>query len=175
MILETKRLMLRDFTMDDLDDLHEILGNDETMLFTERAYSKEKTATFLQSFCIDRQPKGAYAAVLKSTGKLIGYVLFKPLGEEDVYEIGWIFNNLFWRQGYAYEVCSKLIEYGFTEMKLHKICAEAIDTVKSVSLMIKLGMIEEGVQRKHARHPVDGTWCDLHWYAILKEEYIATR
>jgi Acetyltransferases, including N-acetylases of ribosomal proteins len=170
MYLESERMVLRDFNMGDLADLHEILGDEEVMLNTEPAYDRQKTQDFLRAFCIERTPKGAYAAALKSTGKVIGYVLFKPVDEPEIYEIGWIFNKHFWRRGYAYEICKRLIAHGFEGMQLHKICAEAIDENKSVSLMKKLGMTEEGIQRKHTRTN-NGEWADLYWYAILKEDY----
>ena len=172
MYLETDRMILRDFTINDLNDLHEIFGDAEVMRNTEPPYDREKTERFLTDFCIKRQPKGGFAAVLKETGKVIGYVLFKAIDEPEVYEIGWIFNKSYWRKGYAFEICAELTRYGFEDMKLHKICAEAIDADKSVPLMKKLGMTEEGVQRKHTKSN-DGEWRDLHWYAILEEDYFA--
>jgi RimJ/RimL family protein N-acetyltransferase len=170
MQLETKRLLLRDFVLNDLEDLHEIFSDDEVMANTEPPYSKEKLKGFMLDFCINRKPKGAFAAVLKETGKVIGYVLFKSIDNPEIYETGWIFNKNFWRRGYAYEICSRLVAYGFEDMKLHKICAEAVDTDKSVPLMKKLGMQQEGVQRKHAKSN-NGEWRDLHWYAILAEDW----
>ena len=170
MYLETERMILRDFTIDDLKDLHEIFGDNEVMLNIEPAYDEGKTEEFLRAFCIERQPKGAFAAALKSSGKVIGYVLFKSINMSEIYEIGWIFNKDFWRFGYAFEICSCLISYGFESMGLHKICAEAVDDIRSVSLMKKLGMVSEGVQRKHTKSN-SGEWEDLHWYAILEENY----
>jgi len=174
MKLETERMTLRNFTINDLEDLHEILGNDEVMLNTEPAYSKRKTEEFLRSFCIERNPKAAFAAVLKSTGKVIGYILFKSVGEPEIYEIGWIFNKDFWRLGYAFEICSKLIRYGFENMNLHKIYAETIDSVKSVPLMKKLGMTSEGIRRSHTRSN-NGELQDLYLYAILKDDYFLSK
>jgi RimJ/RimL family protein N-acetyltransferase len=134
----------------------------------------EKTDCFLREFCIERDPKGAYATVLKETGKVIGYVLFTSIDEPEIYEIGWIFNKDYWRKGYAFEICSRLIRHGFEDLELHKISAEAIDSDKSVSLMKKLGMQLEGVQRKHSKAS-DGQWRDLHWYAILGEDYFLVK
>ena len=74
MYIETDRMVIRDFTMEDLKDLHEILGDDETMKDCEPAYTIEKTGDFLQEFCIKN--KGAVAAVHKDTDKVIGYILF---------------------------------------------------------------------------------------------------
>lgn len=170
MYLETPRLLVRDFVRSDAVDLHEIFGDAETMANCEPAYDFAKTQKFLEDFCIAR--KGAVAAVHKDTGKVIGYILFKSLGEnpaEDVYEIGWIFNKAYWRQGCAYESCSRVIEYAFDELHAHKIMAEAIDGVKSVSLMKKLGMRQEGVQRSHTGDNRGG-WADLYLYGLLRED-----
>ena len=167
MRIETSRMYVRDFNPDDINDLHEIFGDSETMKNCEPAYTPEKTQRFLNEFCIGKS--GALAAVLKQTHKVIGYILFKPW-EDGVYEIGWIFNREYWRCGYAYESCSAVIRYGFHDMGLHKVVAEAIDGVKSVGLMEKLGMKREGVQRSQTQDN-DGNWADLYLYGLLQEEY----
>lgn len=99
---------------------------------------------------------------------MIGYILFKAF-EEGVYEIGWIFNKNYWRQGYAFESCKAAVEYAFNQLEAHKIFAEAIDSVKSVGLMKKLGMRLEGIQRSQTKDN-DGNWADLYFYGLLKEE-----
>ena len=170
MYLETKRMILREFTMNDFNDFYEIFGDPVVMEHTEPPYDIKQAEAFLREFCVERDPKGGFAAVLKETGKVIGYVLFKSVEEPEIYEMGWIFNKNYWRKGYAYEICSRLISYGFEDMELHKICAEAIDTEKSVPFMKKLGMKSEGTWRKHSISD-KGEWCDLHWYAILHEDY----
>jgi len=170
MYLETERMILRNFKIEDLDDFHEIFGDDEAMENCEPTYDKSKTKKFLNTFYINKNPRGAFAAELKENKKLIGYVLFKSIDEPEIFEIGWIFNKNYWRKRYAYEICRRLISHGFEEMKLHKISAEAIDDNKSVSLMKKLGMRLEGIQRKHSKSN-EGAWCDLHWYGILEEDY----
>lgn len=164
--IETDRMFIRDFDVDDLNDLHDIFGDDETMENCEPAYTVEKTAEFLQKFCIEK--KGAVAAVHKETDKVIGYILFKEY-EENVYEIGWIFNKNFWRQGFAFESCKAVVDYAFDNMNAHKVFAEAIDGIKSVNLMKKLGMKLEGIQR-HQTKDNFGNWVDLYFYGILAED-----
>ena len=143
MYLETKRMIIRAFCPDDEKDLHEILGDTETMAYCEPAYDSEKTRRFLAEFCIETQ--GALAAVRKDSGKVIGYILFHPL-EDGVYEIGWIFHKNYWRQGYAYESCSEVIAHAFRTLNARKVVAETADRERSVPLMEKLGMTFEGVQ-----------------------------
>ena len=167
MYIETPRMIIRSFTPEDAADLHDILGDDETMENCEPAYDFRKTQEFLNSFCIGR--KGAVAAVHRESNKVIGYILFNE-SEENVCEMGWFFNRNFWQQGYALESCRAVIDHAFRERKAHKIFAETIDAVKSVRLMEKRGMRPEGIQRSHARDN-HGRWADLYLYGLLEEDW----
>lgn len=174
MQIETERTLLRYFREEDLFDLHEILSDEETMRSMEAPYSLEKTKEFLENFCIRRQ--AALACQLKETGKVIGYILFKSQGQardegNDVYEMGWMIHRSFWRQGYAYECLRALFNYAFEDLAAHKLWAETTDEIKSIALMKKLGMIEEGIQRAHVRD-VQGEFTDLHYYGLLRKEYL---
>ena len=166
MNIETDKIVIRDFTMNDINDMQDILGDAETMKNCEPAYTIEKTADFLQKFCIEK--KGAVAAIHKETAKLIGYILFNEL-EKGVYEIGWIFNRNFWRQGFAYESCKAVIDYAFDKMNAHKVFAETIDGIKSVNLMKKLGMKQEGIRRSRTKDNF-GNRADIYFYGILSED-----
>ena len=166
MYIRTARMIVRDFQMNDVNDLQEILGDNETMKNCEPAYSLEKTINFLQKFCIEK--KAAVAAVHKERNKMIGYILFNA-SDKDVYEIGWFFNRNYWRQGYAFEACKAVIDYAFDDLNAHKIFAETIDGEKSVNLMKKLGMKLEGIQRNQVKDN-SGNWADLYFYGILETD-----
>ncbi len=160
--LETRRLTIRDFTPEDVCDLHEILGDAETMKYCEPAYDFDKTKDFLETFCIGR--RGAVAAVEKQSRKLIGYILFIEL-EPGVYEIGWFFNRSYWGQGYAFEACKAVMDYAFRELDARKVFAETVDPVKSVGLMKKLGMKAVELQNDA------GNGTPLYVYGILRKEW----
>ena len=166
MYLETERMTVRDFAMDDLEDLQAILGDEETMAYSEPTYTRERTAEFLRQFCVEK--KGAVAAVLKATGRVIGYILFHEL-DEGVYEMGWFFNRTCWGKGYALEACKAVVDHAFNQQNAHKIFAETIDGGKSVGLMKKLGMKPEGIQRSQVKDR-SGTWADLYLYGLLSED-----
>ena len=170
MRIETERMIIRDFTPEDANDLHEIFGDDETMANCEPAYDLAKTQEFLASFCIGR--RGAVAAVHRDSGKMMGYILFNEF-DPGVYEMGWIFNRRYWRQGYAYEACRAMIDHAFGVLNTHKVFAEAIDGVKSVGLMKKLGMQLEGVQRSQTQDN-GGNWADLYFYGLLEDDWRRT-
>ena len=166
MNIETGRIIIRDFTMNDIHDMQDILGDAETMKNCEPAYTIEKTADFVQKFCIEE--RGAVAAIHKNTGKVIGYILFNEF-DESVYEMGWFFNRAFWGQGFAYESCKAVIDYALDTMNAHKVFAETIDGMKSVNLMKKLGMKLEGVQRSQTKDNF-GNWADVYFYGLLSED-----
>ena len=166
MNIETGRIIIRDFTMNDIHDMQDILGDAEAMKNCEPAYTIEKTADFVQKFCIEKRE--AVAAIHKDTGKVIGYILFNEF-DESVYEMGWFFNRAFWGQGFAYESCKAVIDYAFDTMNAHKVFAETIDGMKSVNLMKKLGMKLEGVQRSQTKDNF-GNWADVYFYGLLSED-----
>ena len=107
--IETPRLRLRAFTMEDFDALWEIFG-DPVVMEHVAPYTEEETREFLRTFCVERDPPGACAAVRKEDGRLIGYLLCKQIDESGIYELGWIFRRDVWRQGYAYEAVSALMD-----------------------------------------------------------------
>lgn len=160
-----RRVFLRTFESGDVDALHAILGDAQTMTYVEPPYTKEQTLRFLESFCIAR--RGALACMHRRTGELIGYLLFHEL-EAGVYELGWIFNRKVWRQGLAYEGCLALIEEAFERRKARRVFAETVDPVKSVGLMKKLGMRLERVERTESGLP-------LYVYGLSREAYVQER
>ena len=165
--IESSRLLIRNFLLDDARDLYEILGNEDVMKYSETAYSFEKTVEFLNDFCIKKT--GALAVVHKESSKVIGYILFHEM-DEDVYEMGWFFNKNYWRKGYAYESCKALVDYAFNSLNAYKIFAETIDHVKSVNLMKKLGMKLEEIQKNQIKDNRGG-WTDLYIYSIFNLSY----
>ncbi len=166
-LFTTERMLVRYFTKEDMEDLFEIFSDPIVMENMEPPYSKEKTAAFLQDFCVRK--KRALAVVYKENDKVIGYTLFSESANKRVYELGWVFNRECWNQGLAYESMQGLFSYAFEKRDAHKLFAETIDEVKSVGLMKKLGMVHEGTQRKHTQDS-KGVWRDLYVYGYLKED-----
>ena len=105
----------------------------------------------------------------KESGKVIGYILFKAY-EPGRYELGWFFHRAFWRRGYAFEACSRLIDYAFRVLHAQTVMAETIDTERSVPLMEKLGMRAQepqpGEPQPDALRDSAGNPAVLHVYEI---------
>ncbi|MCL1996672.1 MAG: GNAT family N-acetyltransferase [Defluviitaleaceae bacterium] len=171
MRIETERLVLREFTPEDFDVLHQLMSDPVVMENVEEAYTEEHTREHLEDYCIEK--KNALAVVDKKTDVFIGCMQLTKGENLEVRQIGWVFGKDFWGKGFAYEAASKLMEYGFKEMKLHKIFASTMDGVKSSNLMKKLGMTQEGVLRLHTKSPDGNEWRDRYYYGILRDEYLA--
>ena len=162
MKLETTRLIIRNFVVDDLTDLHEILGDAEVMKYCEPPYNLKQTEHFLNTFCIAR--RGALAAVQKNSKKVIGSILFNKIADQE-YEMGWFFNRKIWGNGYAFEACKAVVDYAIGACKAKRIFSETIDPVKSVGLMKKLGMKLEGAEEIQTSL-IDSGRAMLYTYAL---------
>jgi len=73
-------------------------------------------------------------------------------------------------QGYGTEASRLLINYTFSELRLHKICARAFDLNRaSQRIWEKLGFEQEGLLREEEF--AEGDYVDMHYYGLLKREW----
>ena len=118
MDLQTRRLSIRPFTMEDTDALFSILADPEVMRFIEPPYTRNQTAAFITDQIRAEVPQG-YALTDRVSGRLLGHVIWQPHDSES-FELGWILGREHWGQGYATEI---------TEALLAKAKAEGLDIV----------------------------------------------
>jgi len=164
-VLEAERLLIREFTLEDLEAVHRLLDVEldgglatidqrrRWLEWTVLAYSE--LAALQQPPCSDR------AIVLKHTGELIGACGFAPClapfnqvpglnasGENATRswnspELGlyWAVSPAHQRHGYATEAARALVNYGFETLRLHRLIATTTySNIASVAVMRKLGM-----------------------------------
>ena len=138
MDLVTERCYIRKFSMNDVDDLYEVLSDEEVMLYVESAFDRERTKEFIYEAGMCEMPL-VYAVVWKLTGKVIGHAIFHPYEETD-YEIGWILNKEYWGKGIAAEATKAVIGYAFNEAGFAKIFAHHHeDNAASGRALVKAG------------------------------------
>lgn len=169
-IAETKRLILRRYRIEDVQDLFEYLSDEEVVKYEPyKPLSFDEAKKNLEW----RIGTGEMIAVeLKSSHKMIGNVY---LGRRDfeALEIGYVFNRNYWRQGYAAESCEVLIQRAFSN-GIHRIYAECDpDNKSSWKLLEALGFQREAHFRKNVYFWKDemgkAIWKDTYVYAKLKE------
>ena len=117
MILETPRLILREYTPDDFDGLYAILSDPETMQHYPKPYDKNGTQRWLD-WSFDNYRKygfGLWAIELRSTGEFIGDcgITMQPIDGEWLPEIGYHIGKHHWKQGYAKEAASAVRDWCF--------------------------------------------------------------
>jgi RimJ/RimL family protein N-acetyltransferase len=175
--METERLVIRRFTPDDWKDLHEYLSLAYVLKYDAETVSDEEECR--EKAAARAGGKAFWAVCLKDTGKMIGHIYFNQADPPDflTWEIGYIFNPLFWGNGYATEACRRILRYGFEELGAHRIKAGCSpDNPPSWRLLERLGMRREAHEKKFGffRRTAEGEpiWLDSYQYAILDEESV---
>lgn len=179
-VLETERLILRQFTADDVDNLFELDNDPDVMFYITggRTTTRADVETdILPAFLSYYQRFGGYgfwAAVERSTGDFLGWFHFRP-GEghpEDEPELGYRLRKSAWGKGYAAEGSIALIRKGFTELSVRRVAAETMVVhTGSRRVMEKAGM--RAARTFHQDWP-DHIPGDEHGdveYAITREEW----
>lgn len=125
MRIETKRLILREMTENDLPALRKILQNEEVMYAYEHAFSEEEVIKWFenQRRRYREDGFGLWAAVLKDSGEMIGQcgITYQDLGNERVPETGYLFQKKFWHSGYATEAAQACNRYAFDVLGMAEI------------------------------------------------------
>lgn len=117
MIIETKRLIIREYTTDDFDSLYEILSDAQTMKYYPKSYDENGVRRWI-NWCIDSYRQngfGLWALELKDTGVFIGDcgISMQNIDNQLLPEIGYHINKKYWRQGYAKEACLAVKDWLF--------------------------------------------------------------
>jgi RimJ/RimL family protein N-acetyltransferase len=108
---------------------------------------------------------------------MIGHVYFnkvKPV-EFRNWELGYVFNPLYYGNGYATEACKCILQFGFDQLDIHRVSAKCSpENIRSWKLLERLSMRREGYSLKSVifKYTSDGQpiWWDEYQYAILAEE-----
>jgi ribosomal-protein-alanine N-acetyltransferase len=152
--IETSRLVIRSFTLQDAPALHErVFGDPEAMQFIPRGASPsvDRTRGSIERFMRHERENGfgLWAAELKETGELIGDCgLFLVQGVGPEVEVAYHFTKAQWGRGIATEAASACLAYGFKECGLMEIIAICFPAhVASRRVMEKSGMRYVGPAR----------------------------
>ncbi|NIF05758.1 GNAT family N-acetyltransferase [Chryseobacterium sp. Tr-659] len=150
-VLETERLILRQLTLNDSQDLFEYFSLDEVMEYYDLDTFKtlEDSQQIIQHFNteFDKGKGFRWALELKSEKKVIGTCGYHNWYREHFRaEIGYELNPKFWKQSYMKEAVLPILTFGFETMRLHRIDA-FIDpaNISSEKLLTSLNFSKEGI------------------------------
>lgn len=173
-ILETERLVLREVTNEDAQQIFNYLSDEEVMKY----YGLEPFKTIEDAVdeiswyqSLFNQKKGIrWGITLKEQGEVIGSCGFhNKVSQHYRTEIGFELSRVYWGQGIAREAIEAIIQYGMEYMSLHRI--EALiepPNLPSQRLVEKLGFTREGLLRDYEF--TRGKFDNLYIYSLLKTD-----
>lgn len=154
MILETKRLYLREMNPSDFNSLCRILQDEKAMYAYEGAFSDQEVQEWLdrQIYRYQKWNFGSWAAVLKETDKMIGQcgLTMQQWKDQEVLEIGYLFERSHWHQGYATEAAKACKQYAFEKLNASEVCSIIRDSnTASQNVAMRNGMVMKDQWIKH--------------------------
>ncbi|HSL44261.1 MAG TPA: GNAT family N-acetyltransferase [Anaerolineales bacterium] len=177
MRLESERLVLREFAMEDWPAVNAYTSDPVVVQYmpfgpTTEAQTREHLSQCLATAV--EQPRRIYelAVILRTEQQLIGTATIALHPHERRHaSFSYLLHQQYWGKGYATEAMRTLINFGFTVLGLHRL-EDTCDTrnLASARVMEKLGMRREG----HLRETIwkDGRWYNEYIYAILGHEWV---
>lgn len=171
--LTGERVTLREFTEDDVDDLHAIVGDPavtRSLSFDTRtrAQAAEMLAGVLERRA--QQPRAEYyLAVVAGEDKVIGLCRL-GLGGVQAGKLGCAIRADVQGLGYATDACRTMIRFAFEQLRLHRVSAAiGPDNTASLALIATLGFTHEGRLRDHVH--TNGAWRDSELFSLLVDEW----
>ncbi|MDQ3021488.1 MAG: GNAT family N-acetyltransferase [Bacteroidota bacterium] len=151
-IFQTKRLYLREYEENDIQRLAEIYSDEEVMKYigiggiinreqVQKSIKAWKNKLYLHwGF-------GIWALIENVSENLIGHCGFNILKENSEVEIAYLLAKDYWGKGYATEISSATLDYGFNNLNMKRIVALAYpENTASINVITKIGMKSEGVK-----------------------------
>ena len=167
--LETSRLYMRPFTVDDAEHIYLLNSDTDVIRYTADApfESIEKAHEFIQVYDQYKKHKlGRFSVFQKSDDAYVGWCGLK-LGLDKRVDLGYRFLKKAWGQGYATESAKCHLDYGFNTLNFKEIIARSLpENLASIRIIEKLGFKYEGEEFDH------GNFVCL--YSLSKSDYLAS-
>lgn len=173
-VMETERLVLRAYIVEDAADLHEVRADMHVWIHdapgpVESLEDVENQIIQVGEKFADKQSVN-WAMGLKSTNEMIGYIGFWRLLKEHCRgEIGYAMKKTHWCQGYMAEAFPPVLKFAFEQLNLHSIEANANPgNERSLKLLEGYGFQKEGYRRED--YLFNGKFEDTICYGLLEKD-----
>ena len=175
-VIETERLLLRPFVMEDIEAAYANWGGDPEVskyLHWECHRNTDDTREVL-SMWIDGYKKNDFyqwAIVPKELGENIGTISIVGMNEKtDMLHFGYCIGSRWWRKGYTSEALAGILPFLFDEVGANRVESQHDpENENSGKVMLKCGLKYEGTLRQ-AERTTRGI-VDSSVYSILKSEW----
>lgn len=187
LVLETPRLWLTPLCDSDCDIAQALLCDAQVMKYVADPMTPEAVADHMS----DATRRGAggrigiWCVARKDTGEKIGDGVLTPVPIDDddtdwsqvvpeaypadQIEVGYLLVPSAWGQGFATEICSRLMQFFFAQTTLSEVVATTDpDNHKSQHVLSKCGMRRLGLKRAYG-------YDDIMWFEMTRTEWKARR
>ncbi len=164
-VLQTSRILLREFTPDDADALAQVLSDPATMRYYPAPYDRAGVEQWIERNRQRYQDDGVglWAMELTNTKELIGDcgILLQEVEGEHLYEVGYHLRRDFWGQGLATEAAIACRDWAFAHLQTDRV--------------ISLIRPENSASRRVAERGGMIVWKEVNWRGLLHYVYSIER
>ena len=166
--IETERLRLRLFALNDAENLYQILANPEVKEFLADGedFSREDALAIIKRILVTYKERGfgRWAVIHKEDEKFIGYCGLIVLNEAIGVEIAYLFDREYWKRGLATEAARACLRYAFEQLRCERIAAiSLVDNLASKRVIEHLRMTHVQDLNYFGR--------ECFHYAIVRDEF----
>ncbi|HZP14080.1 MAG TPA: GNAT family N-acetyltransferase [Nevskiaceae bacterium] len=173
--LTTQRLTLRRFTHDDLPTIRRLNSDAAVMRYLGGVQPPQKNDEMFNNRILkyyDEHPGlGVWATIERATGECVGFHLLNYILSGGDIQVGYRLFPQHWGKGYATEMSIALLRYGYEQLQLAVITANAHrENRASIHVLEKCGL-----QRKEDRvidHPGYANIGAVAWFERPSNEWL---
>lgn len=173
--ITTKKLLLRQITEKDVNEIFFLRSDERVMRYIDKARAEtlDDAYEFIRKIADleERTDAVTWAICPKGDSKLIGTILFWNIKKEHFRaEVGYVLHPDYWGKGIMQEAITAVIDYGFKVMKLHSIEANVNPgNAASIKLLERNKFIREAYFREDYYY--NGKFLDTAIYSLLIHEW----
>jgi RimJ/RimL family protein N-acetyltransferase len=146
--LETARLIVREYTPADVDQLAEVFGDPKVLWWEPAPWTHAQTAAFIDQAIArySADGMGEYAVERRADGRIVGDCgpALREIEGVRLPELGWDLRSDEWGKGYATEAARAVLEYAAADLELPRLYSLILpENERSRGVAIRLGMTLE--------------------------------
>jgi ribosomal-protein-alanine N-acetyltransferase len=172
-MLQTERLLLRQWTESDFLPFAEMCRDKEVMEHFPKLQTQEESFEMGRKILslINERGWGFWAVEIPIQSKFIGFVgLHIPINKmpfSPCVEIGWRLSKHYWGKGYATEAAKEVLKYAFNTLNLNEVVSfTTLANHRSKAVMQKIGMYDSNQNFMHPEIEVSHPQCEHVLYKI---------